>query len=95
LAGAFIEQTSRRPAYNRGAGSQEWGTILPVPRNAWVCAQMAKEHLDLDLIKMAASPHNGRIFLDYLRNNRIATAVARLCPFARPGATVSISLSGT
>ncbi len=71
-----------------GKSAVQW----PVAKNFAhiICAQMAHDSPTKYLDNMSKSQRVGKIFLDYLRNDRLSTAVAVLSPRARDGAPVSM-----
>ncbi len=69
----------------------DWALVKAFARE--VCRQMAAASPDRYLINMSKSARKGLIFLDYLRNDRMSTAVAPLSPRARAGAPVSMPIT--
>jgi len=68
----------------------DWDAIKEFAK--WVAERFVKAYPDRFTSNMAKRARTGRIFIDYLRNGRGATAIGAYSARARPGATVATPL---
>uniref|UniRef100_A0A7V4XUE0 DNA ligase (ATP) n=1 Tax=Acidobacterium capsulatum TaxID=33075 RepID=A0A7V4XUE0_9BACT len=107
LAGAAAEvrkrlQRAGLKSFLKSTGGKGLHVVAPIePEHEWpevkefahrLVLEMEKKNPDLYLTRMTKAARKGKIYLDYLRNERGATAIAPFSPRARPGAPVALPL---
>ena len=72
------------------APEHDWPVVKEFAHD--IANQMAAENKALFLTKMTKADRKGKIFIDYLRNDRGATSIAPFSPRARHGAPVAVPM---
>lgn len=91
------------PSFPRLTGGKGLHLVVPIePERSWddvklfsqaVARQHAQDDRDRVTANMAKKHRTSRVFVDYLRNGRGATAIASYSTRARAGATVAVPIS--
>jgi bifunctional non-homologous end joining protein LigD len=102
LTRSLLEELGLR-AWCKTSGGKGIHVVVPLARHAgWDelrdFSQAAAQHMASTLpdrfsAKMGAQNRRGRIFIDYLRNNRGSSTIVAYSPRARPGMGVSVPLT--
>ena len=89
-------------SFLKSTGGKGLHLVVPiVPQHDWnvvkqfahaIALHLEKQEPSLYISKMSKAARKGRIYVDYLRNERGSTAVAAFSPRARAGAPVSVPL---
>ena len=90
-------------SFLKSTGGKGLHVVVPlIPAHNWsvikqfahaIALELERRNPSLYLTKMSKAERKGKIFIDYLRNERGSTAVAAYSPRARAGVPVSLPLS--
>jgi bifunctional non-homologous end joining protein LigD len=95
-------QAMELESFLKTTGGKGLHVVVPIENTPWdavkaftrsVATAMAADSPDRYIATASKKARTGRVFVDYLRNSREATAICAYSTRARPGATVSVPIA--